>query len=363
MIVRSSARSLRMLRAISTLASLAVLAWGAACQSSPPEAKPASASTSAAESATGTGKRDEAREAAPKYPQLKDARFAASGRVVAIGDLHGDLAATRDVLKLAGAIDDDERWIGKELTVVQTGDQLDRGDDERAILDLLSKLAPEAEAVGGALVVLNGNHETMNAGGDFRYVTEGALGAFRDVSTNEVSPQVLERVPQQMRDRAAAFFPGGQYAKLLAQRPIVALVGDSLFAHGGVHLSHVKYGIDRINREVSAWLSGTGKEPPFLRDERSPVWSRDYSMPRPSSKACTELGRVLAAVGARRLVVGHTVQHDGVTSACDGRVWRIDVGMSSYYGGQQVMALEIANGKTRVLRSPKSTQQLAPAAE
>ena len=59
-------------------------------------------------------------------------------RIVAIGDLHGDLDACRRALRLGGAIDDADRWIGGDLVVVQTGDQLDRGDDEQAIIDLFT---------------------------------------------------------------------------------------------------------------------------------------------------------------------------------------------------------------------------------
>ncbi len=74
-------------------------------------------------------------------------RYPAAERIVAIGDLHGDLEVTQRVLRLAGAIDENDRWIGGDLVVVQTGDQLDRGDDERAILDLFARLRDEAEAV------------------------------------------------------------------------------------------------------------------------------------------------------------------------------------------------------------------------
>src|SRR3954449_8945947 len=41
-------------------------------------------------------------------------------RIVAIGDLHGDLGGARAALKAAGAIDDSDKWIGGELVVVQT---------------------------------------------------------------------------------------------------------------------------------------------------------------------------------------------------------------------------------------------------
>lgn len=57
----------------------------------------------------------------------------------------------------------------------QVGDQLDRGDNELRILLLLERLQKEAVAAGGALHVLNGNHETMNVMGDLRYATAGVL--------------------------------------------------------------------------------------------------------------------------------------------------------------------------------------------
>src|SRR4051812_18225065 len=104
--------------------------------------------------------------AAPKVeaPRAADPSFQlpAVERIVAIGDLHGDVSALRAALRLAGAIDEAGKWIGGKLVVVQTGDQLDRGDDEPQILDLFQRLRIEAAAAGGAVHVLNGNHEVMN---------------------------------------------------------------------------------------------------------------------------------------------------------------------------------------------------------
>jgi hypothetical protein len=98
-------------------------------------------------------------------------------RVIAIGDLHGDLAATKRALALGGLMNEAGRWIGGKSVLVQTGDLLDRGDDEQAIVDLFERLEVEAKREGGAVYVLNGNHELMNAALDFRYVTSGG---FRD---------------------------------------------------------------------------------------------------------------------------------------------------------------------------------------
>src|SRR5262249_29953367 len=163
--------------------------------------------------------------------------------LVAIGDLHGDLDATRAVLKLAGAIDDKDHWAGGALVVVQTGDQLDRGDDDRAILDVLDRLADEAKAKGGAVIALNGHPEGMNVQLDFRYVTENAFKAFAGAGVSSMDPR-LAGVPEAARARAAAFLPGAPYAKRMAKRGIAALVGDTVFVHGGLLPKHVRYGVD-----------------------------------------------------------------------------------------------------------------------
>lgn len=60
-------------------------------------------------------------------------------RIVAVGDLHGDLAQAKRALEMAGVLSSDgqDSWAGGEA--------------------------------------VNGNHETMNIEGDFRYVDSGAF--------------------------------------------------------------------------------------------------------------------------------------------------------------------------------------------
>ena len=49
------------------------------------------------------------------------------------------------------------------------------------------------------------------------------------------------------------------------------------------------------------------------------------------------------------MVVGHTVQDGRINSACNERVWRIDVGLASHYGAAAASVLEIEGGKVNVL--------------
>ncbi|HSG47383.1 MAG TPA: metallophosphoesterase [Longimicrobiales bacterium] len=269
-------------------------------------------------------------------------------RIVAFGDVHGDLDATRRALRLAGAIDDQDRWIGGRLIVVQTGDQLDRGDDERAILELFDRLRVEAAASGGAFHALLGNHELMNVRSDLRYVTEGGFEAFDgNPALYDGDPRLAEIEPGQ-RGRVAAFLPGGPYAQLLAERDLILQLDGTVFVHGGVLPAHVSYGLERINDETRRWLRGEAELPEILVGSESPQWTRLYSRD-PDAEACETLSLVLEALEAERMVMGHTVQPEGITSACDGRVWRIDTGMSSYYEGP-LEVLEIVEDSVRILR-------------
>jgi len=268
-------------------------------------------------------------------------RRPAPRRLVAIGDLHGDLAATRAVLRLAGAIDDRDRWIGGDLVVVQTGDVLDRGDGEQAILDLLDRLEREAKVAGGAVVWLLGNHELMNGAGDFRYVTPGGFADFLDAPGVDPARSPVDTPQPGVRARAAALLVGGPYARLLSGQNVVAIVGDSVFSHAGILPSHADAAsLEAMNLASRCWLAGRGPQPAVLEDQDGPAWTRAYGG---DPVDCDALGRALDALGARRMVVGHTVQTGGISSACDGRLWRIDVGLAAVYGGP-IQALAIASG-------------------
>jgi len=354
--MRSSAAALTYWFRCSRVGSLAfgLLLTGASACGRTPEAKP-DAPSPALKTPPSAAAALPAIQAAPLTTSYK---LPGSARVVAIGDIHGDLTALRGALRLAGAIDSDDRWIGKELTVVQTGDQIDRGDQDREVLDVLEKLETDAKAAGGALLLLLGNHELMNAGFDFRYVTRKSFASFDEFSSHAGAE--AQHVLEAERGRAAAFAPGAPYALKLSRHLVVAQVGDTLFAHGGVLPAHVDYGLDRINREASGFLAGKLRElPRVLGGDDAPDWVRVYGSPEVDDATCALLGRVLAQVGAKRLVVGHTVQEHGISSACQDRLIRIDIGLSAFYGVKPPQVLEITAAGTRVISldtaAPKAT--------
>lgn len=315
---------------------VAALLFIGACKSQ--GAKPTDSKRSSEEASTSAAAANPAPSVASDGCALatRSFRFEAPGPTVAIGDIHGDLQAARRALRLAGAIDAADRWVGGDLSVVQTGDILDRGDDEQEILELFDRLAAEANAAGGAIHRVNGNHELMNAMGDFRYVTRGGYEDF--VEGDVPTPLTAEA-------RAEAFLPGGRYARQLADNDLVIIVDDSVFVHGGV-LPRFVATLEAANRDSRCFLLGDRAEPPeAVTDPEGPLWTRVFSS---EAASCELLQASLELLGVSRMVVGHTPQLEGITSACDDKVWRVDTGMASFYK-EPTQVLEIDGDAVRIL--------------
>ncbi|KAJ4971452.1 hypothetical protein NE237_004551 [Protea cynaroides] len=318
-------------------------------------------------------------------------------RIVAVGDLHGDLGQARCALETAGVLSSDGQdvWTGGETVLIQLGDIFDRGEDEIAILSLLQSLNIQAKKKGGAVFQVNGNHETMNVEGDFRYVEPRAFDECIDFleyldededswdeafvnwiavserwkrehskSQNYWGPLNLVKRQQGVIARSILLRPGGLLARELARHSVVLKVDDWVFCHGGLLPHHVEYGIERMNKDVSDWMRGLNEQNssprfPFIatRGYDSVVWNRLYSRDAadledyPSFQISSILEQTLQAVGAKAMVVGHTPQTAGINCKYNCRIWRIDVGMSSGVLNSRPEVLEIMDNKARILRS------------
>lgn len=287
----------------------------------------------------------------------------ATGRIVAIGDIHGDLRKAISSLEAARVLQEvggQVRWAGGDTVVVQLGDVLDRGDSEIGVVMLLRELHKQAQLEGGAVYMLNGNHESLNVSGNFRYATPGG---FRESALAAgLRGEDLQNIEKQKQARQRMYTPGGPMARELAKNPTVLIVNDTLFAHGGVLKRHVQYGLEKMNQEVSLWMrglhnaDGSRPTPPFFAtgDASSVMWNRMYSKeaftPYDRFCVCRQLKATLEATGARHMIIGHTPQTTGANCECNGHVWRMDVGMS---GGvlnalPQVLEIYEDHGETTV---------------
>ena len=329
-------------------------------------------------------------------------RFSDVDRVVAVSDLHGAYDSTVATLQQAGLIDEDLTWVGGLAHLVVVGDITDRGARSRDIIDLMIRLEIDAMQAGGRVHVLLGNHEVMNMVGDNRYVSDEEFAAFaddeiggerelwfrrfRERHANTFSPAEIRRnfdeaAPSGFFAHRRAFGADGQYGKWLSEKPIMVVINNTAFVHGGLPPYVTERGLDSVNNtlrgELAAFmharatLEGAGvlspvdefnKLPAILRSKLAvqnfethisaaaeeaielegsplhrstgPLWYRGNA----TCSAPVEgdaLNVALQVLGASRVVIGHTTtQTRQIQSRFDGRVIEINTGMlTSSYGG------------------------------
>lgn len=288
-------------------------------------------------------------------------------RIVAIGDVHGDFAQLVAVLRAAGLVDRRHRWQGGRARLVQTGDLLDRGPDSRKVMDLLMDLEGQARRAGGAVHVLLGNHEVMNLIGDLRYVSAAEYEAFRGPDSAALRDRAFALLadPTRREDAAyrqqwdaehplgwvehrVAFGPKGKYGRWLRTRDVIARIGDSAFLHGGISPKYAALAAEEINARV--WREMADERALAVGmavDEDGPIWYRGLARDAEAALAA-HVDAVLASLGVRRIVIGHTVTAGAVLPRFGGKVILIDVGLSAVYGGPPA-ALLIEDGRPYAL--------------
>jgi hypothetical protein len=346
--------------------------------------------------------------------QADQNRWTGVSRVVAMSDPHGAYDAMVRTLTNAGIVDDKLAWSGGDTHLVITGDLVDRGADSRQIMDLVMRLEGEAPASGGMVHLTLGNHEVMNLVGDLRYVSKGEFAAFADLESaderekwfqkyresealqsiiapdeDELRAKFDQSRPPGFYGHRRAFGSEGKYGRWLLQKPIVIVVNDTAYVHGGLPPMVADYSLEKLNDELrteigdyvrqlevlqdaglidpatgfyehvkaAEHLAASDGSPEAIRtalqtvielnnapvhDPGSLVWYRGTVSCSILSEGDV-LGNSLAALGANRLVIGHTPTITRqVLQRFDGRVIEIDTGMlkSSYAGSGNALVIE-----------------------
>jgi hypothetical protein len=235
-------------------------------------------------------------------------------RVVAVGDVHGDVVALASILLERGLIDRDGDWLGGSAHLVLAGDLIGGHRDARLLVDLVIDLGERAARSGGAVHALLGNHDLT--------VLLAAEASRRDAELFERFP-LDDAEGQSIRD---AFRGHTRYARWLRERNAIVRIGDTLFAHAGLHDWVLRHPPDRVNATVRAWIrcwQGVGPEPDprtrwvvappdamDYREDAGPLWTRALRprRKRAASEApsAERLRTLLACCGAARLVIGHS---------------------------------------------------------
>jgi len=271
----------------------------------------------------------------PRARATEEARMAApKGRVVALGGLDGNLAATTAALKAAGATDDAGNWSGGDLVVVQLGNLLGPGKEESAVLKLLDTLAEQAGKAGGAVHRISGANEILNVALTFTGVN--AQG-FKDYAAEKplADDPRIEGLPKAQRGRAAAFAAGGSMARKLAEQKLVVIVGDSVFAHAGVLEDHVKYGIDILNNEGKKWMLAEEAMMPNMLSDLGPARTPKL---RGQEPFCGGVEKVIEDLAVKRMVIARGPEKTGATM-CDGKLLRLGPVAGDASGGPEIVEI------------------------
>ncbi len=272
-----------------------------------------------------------------------------SDRIVAIGDIHGDLNAFVKILLGMSILGEDGSWMGGSSGVVLIGDLNDRGSDSAAVMSLAMELEAAAQSHGGKVATLLGNHELLAAKGDYSYVR-----------ATEVLDYEYFRFGEKV-GLEAIYRGNSPWARWIRKRPTMVKAGETLFVHAGLGAWALDTEPTWINSVLKEWVAhfqGVAEEP----DERTrwltseggdgPLWTRRFDVgevPCDPQVSKAIVSQALVKHGVRRIVVGHcptkSLCYDIATlhPLYGESAIVLDTGISKYYGGR-LSALEILEG-------------------
>jgi hypothetical protein len=336
--------------------------------------------------------------------------FSGVKRIVAVSDIHGAYDALIATFQEAGVIDDSLAWNGADTHLVITGDLLDRGPDSRRVVDLIMRLEREAALAGGQVHQLLGNHEVMNLIGDLRYVSMPEYAAFSDEESAQEREQWYQRfrlsqpadadeltvrsefdkkAPPGFFGHRRAFRNNGFYGKWLLEKPLMIVINDTAFVHGGVPPYVADHGLAGVNGALKtdllnflaalSTLEDAGILSPIdrFRDQpsilaakmeagqlddalmtsaqvvldhrNSPINTPEGPLWYRGSSTCNgliegdALNTALRRIGATRAAIGHTTTVTRrVQQRMNGRIIEINTGIlkSSYQGSGYALIIE-----------------------
>lgn len=247
------------------------------------------------------------------FPSEQPTSYPTPPKMLALSDIEGDFLALKTMLLGAKVIDKQFNWTFGEGHLMLVGDFFDRGTNVTECLWLLYKLEAEAEVAGGKLHFILGNHEILNLQGNTAYVRR----------------KYLENADLMGEEYKNWYDQNTELGRWLRSKNAIEKVGDYVFCHGGIspELANTRLELAEINRIARQHL---GKQNEAIVDTNAKAifdlrtgifWYRGIAKNLVSKE---EVTAVLQYAGAKRMVIGHTLQPD-LTALYGGRVICIDL--------------------------------------
>jgi hypothetical protein len=267
-------------------------------------------------------------------------------RLLALSDIEGNIEAFYKLLLGNGVVDSNYNWTFGDGHMVLVGDFMDRGINVLPVLYLIYKLEAEAEAAGGAVHYILGNHEQINLKGIAAYAR----------------PKYRELVRQMNIPYRELYATNTLLGRWLRTKNCIEQIGGYLFVHAGISKEVAELGLkpetmnDMCRRYIDVdddELSNTQAK--MLLGREGILWYRGMVSENMRVKTLSQkdVVRIADQFGAKAIVVGHTVVDD-VSIDHGGRLIRLDIHHTTdkpealLIEGGRLMAVDTA-GKARTL--------------
>ena len=311
----------------------------------------------------------------PDVQTREDATAAPRPVLFAIGDIHGNFDALQSILGTLQSrhqifTDSGMETLADHVTLVFTGDYVDRGPDAIKVLDYLARMKSKSD---GRLVMLMGNHEAMAL---------AALGAIRTMAgiDLEQSSRVLAAWWHHVRNGGKALYieisrmlsrqespddvaiakafleefgRGGRAGNLLRSLDILhfhEISGKTLlFSHGDVPRDsrtsenlRNRRTLERLRQKFMAHIAGESDTRDWVTKYdtdlpgRELLWGRNYTgldgsesdfAGMNSREEAVRAQEICDACGVDYIVAGHTTTGNRRIRTFGARIFHIDVGM------------------------------------
>jgi hypothetical protein len=265
-------------------------------------------------------------------------------RIIAVGDIHGDLTSLLVILFGAQLINNDLEWVGENTFLIFTGDFLDdyrtkleidfmkqHPADEITIISFLADLNTQALKTRGRVLLCLGNHELINIiENRFVYVSEPTKKYFNDYLS---SREEQFRPNSILRQKLSCLF-----------EPFILINNKYFFCHAGpsakfiedLNLHYQKDIMENLlefSKDMKNIIaSGYNTSNEWIMEhiirghEASFFWTRYYSE---KDEGCSIFDNFSKLLGLPNLILikGHDTQ-DTIKESCNKKIYLIDTMIS-----------------------------------
>jgi hypothetical protein len=236
-------------------------------------------------------------------------------RMLVLSDIEGQFGAFRKLLQGNGVINSDYHWTFGKGHLVLIGDFVDRGNMVTEVLWLIYALEAEAEAAGGKVHYILGNHEIMNMNGELDYVHR----------------RYMEHAEKMQVPYIELFGPKAELGRWLNSKNVAERVGNFLFTHGGMsaYINLMGLPLPDMNDSVRKYATDTAYQYPspqtqILFSDFGPFWYRGYYLGNPRATAA-QVDSTLRIYNTSYITTGHTVVAKEIVTLYDGKVINTDL--------------------------------------